>query len=498
METRQQSLAEEQAGHPPYPPQLLEDRPRGPICTRAKTPSATMAAGHIVPAAQSALLGEGPQALLRVWVDADPAVSGRPVNDPTHQITIPSSLVPELVMFITNINNQTKPNVPGSSFKPSLDQLTPNQEISEAILLEQPEPAQDRTANRLPNGIKSAFRRNPLLAIPTRFKSEPVQVSLDTSAADSISSLQAHTHSPQEDTLAPEIPRASNWSIGSLFQPPRFIRRLFGFSPLAQASESLESSPQTLTTSPAQALAETTALTEPRKKGSSPTSARDTRARNRRHNNSVIKPVKPTIASRIQREIPSRVREVSPASGRTEPIGAEEGEFPTIKPRQGQIGEPTAGQAIRWPSRTLDRMKQNKRRRLGKPVTMPSLEGGSYGLCETDLYRNCVTRGRTGKFRRTRESHEFISQAAGDPNIMARPYNAPNLQHSAAVYQGGNIFAEHEAAQKVANTGETVLIKTPIPITNFAGSFKVLSPSDSNWSDSEVRKKRAKPRGRKT
>ena len=330
MKTRQQSLAEERAGHPPYPPQLLEDKPCGP-CTQAKTPSDTMAAGPIVPAAQSALLGEEPQALLRVWADAGPAVSGRPVDDPTHQITIPSSLVPELVTFIANINNRTKPNVPGSSSKPSLDQLTPNQEIAEAILPKQPEPAQNRTANRPPSGIKGAFRRNPLLATPTRFKSKPVQVSLGTSAADGISYLQAHTHSTQEDTLAPETPRGSNLSIGSLFQPPRSIKRLFGFSPLARASESLESSSQTPTTSKAQTLAETTAPTEPKKKGSSPSSVRDTRARNRRHNDSVIKPVKPTTTRRIQRDRPSRVREASPASGKTGPIVAEEGEFPTIR-----------------------------------------------------------------------------------------------------------------------------------------------------------------------
>ena len=312
-----------------------------------------------MPAAQSALLREEPQALLRVWADAGPAVSGRPVDDPTHQITIPSSLVPELVTFIANINNQTEPNVPGSSSGPSLDQLTPNQEIPEVILPKQPEPAQNRTANRPPNGIKGASRRNPLLAIPTRFKSDPVQVSPETSATNGTSSLQADTHSTQEDTLPPETPQGSNLSIGSLFQPPRSIKRLFGFSPLARAPDSPESSPQTPTTSGAQTLAEKTAPTEPKRKGSSPASARDTRARNRRHNDSVIKLVKPTTARRIKRDRPSRAREASLASGKTGPIGAEKGELPTTRPteeeaRQGQIEEPTAGPTIRWPSRTPD------------------------------------------------------------------------------------------------------------------------------------------------
>ncbi|MCJ1344012.1 hypothetical protein MMC31_002212 [Peltigera leucophlebia] len=81
LKTRQQRLVEERAGHPPSPPQFLEDKPRGPKRTRAKTPDATVAAGPVVPAAQSAVPGE-PQALLYVWVDAAPKASGRPVDDP--------------------------------------------------------------------------------------------------------------------------------------------------------------------------------------------------------------------------------------------------------------------------------------------------------------------------------------------------------------------------------------------------------------------------------
>ena len=123
--TRQQRLAEERAGHPSSPPQFLEDKPRGSRRDRAKTPSATVAAGPVVPAAQLAVLGE-PQALLCVWVDAGPEASGRPVDDPTHQMTIPSSFVPELVAFIENIRNQKKQNVPQSSSKLSLNQLTPS------------------------------------------------------------------------------------------------------------------------------------------------------------------------------------------------------------------------------------------------------------------------------------------------------------------------------------------------------------------------------------
>lgn len=116
-ETRHQRLAEERAGYPSSPPQSLEDKPRGPKCTRAKKPSATVVARAVVPAAQSAVLGES-RALLHVWVDACPEASGRPVDDPSHQLTIPSSLVPEPVTFIENIRDQNKQYVPESSSKP--------------------------------------------------------------------------------------------------------------------------------------------------------------------------------------------------------------------------------------------------------------------------------------------------------------------------------------------------------------------------------------------
>lgn len=112
--TRQQRLAEERAGRPPSPPQSLEDKPRRPERTRPKTPSATVAAGPVVPAAQSVVPGE-PQALLRVWVDAGLEASSQPVGDPTHQVMMRSSFVPELVAFIENICNQKKDNVPKPS-----------------------------------------------------------------------------------------------------------------------------------------------------------------------------------------------------------------------------------------------------------------------------------------------------------------------------------------------------------------------------------------------
>ena len=112
--TRQQRLAEERAGRQPSPPQCLEDKPRRKERTRSKPPSAIVAAGPVVPVAQPAILGE-PQALLRVWVDAGSGGSARPLGDPTHQVMMRSSFVPELIAFIEDICNQNKNNVPESS-----------------------------------------------------------------------------------------------------------------------------------------------------------------------------------------------------------------------------------------------------------------------------------------------------------------------------------------------------------------------------------------------
>ena len=465
--TRQQRLAEERAGHPPSPPQFLETKPkpRGPIHTRAKTPSATAAAGPVVPAAQSAVQGE-PQALLHLWIDAGPEASGRPVNDPTHQVMVPSSFVPELVTFVKNLCNQNKEKVPKSASTLSLDQLTPSQEMGE------PELVQHQTANKRPIERKSAFRRNPLLPTSAIFKSQLVEPSVDTSTANAISSLQVDSQSTQEETLAPKTPKGNRWRIGNLFQSARAIKQRLGFSPLALVLESPETSSQLPTVSKEQVLTETTAPTDPKKQTSPPASARDNRARSRRHNDSVIKPVSPTAAGKISSDKASRAKEPILNSGESD-----DEDFPAVD-SQAETKAPIAEPAIRWPSRSLDRMNQNKRKRWGDPVSMPSTGGGGYGLGGADNQRNSKegeTEEQPSKIRRTRESQVFTSQRAGHPHTP-RPYK----------YQGGNVFAEYGAAQNAANTAiaEQPIPKTPIPITNPTGTFKVPSPSDSDCSDS--------------
>lgn len=106
------------------------------------------------------------------------------------------------------------------------------------------------------------------------------------------------TPSSQEGDLMPETLRGSEWGFGRLIQSARSIRSRLGFSPLSPVSGSLESSPQTLVMGTAQVPTETAAPTLTKKESSSSISARDARAKNRRHNDSAIKPVKQTTASK--------------------------------------------------------------------------------------------------------------------------------------------------------------------------------------------------------
>ena len=130
--------------------------------------------------------------------------------------------------------------------------------------------------------------------------------------------------------------------------------------------------------------------------------------------------------------------------------------------KQADVQEP----AVK-PPQSLDKVNGDKRKRPVEPVA---------GSGEADIHGNSKddeTEQQPGKIRRTKESEDFTSQVAGHSNT-ARPYE----------YQGGNVFAEHEAARKAGNISQQPLPKTPIPITNSTGTFKVPSPGDSDWSDS--------------
>ena len=595
MKTRQQRLAEERAGQPASPQQQLAEKARGPRRTRAKKPRAgkvsasspapvvesrqtgTVAAGSIAPAAQSAVSGEA-QALLHVWVDAGPeaTASGRPVDDPTLELAIPSALVPKLLAFIATCN-QVEPQLQETSrMAPDTTPArieTAFQQNSHSIqspCIGQPihtmsKSVQSQTAGSGSTGRKKrAFSRKPLLPLSTNLKAQPVPSSPDvlttvdipaifrekshlptytvdgtalygpmtTSAPGLIasskdqkmsqqlddeadanedsdmddisercsitshlaeSSVQEAMQSNQEPT--PETPRGSGWGLGNLIQSARYsVTRRFGFSPLTPISERSEPTPQTQT--------ETSAPTQPKKKNPIQTSARALRAKNRRHSDSVAEPVKPITISPNQRVQLSRTKKANPASGSTEATATEEENSPATRlihrdqeeARQAQSGESDMTPTIRFPSQSLDRMA-SKRKRWRSSDTIPNPKGKSYGLGEAEFYGNSeeddVMGQQPGKLRRTGDLEDFSHQVAGNPG-RARPYTGSMFEKSTTEYNGGNVFREYEAARKteeatakVTNRGQSSPKKVPIPITNSAGTFKVPSPGDSDWSNSE-------------
>lgn len=491
-------MAEERAGQAPSPPQSLPVNQRGPRRARSKMPSATVAAGSVVPAAQPAVLKE-PQALLRVWVDAGP----EPSNDPTHQMLFRSTQLPAVVAYLKNISSE-------SNETPSSHQGIPEQEIEEPIEQKKPGPV---IAAKPAKRRKNAFRRNPEM----RLSAELLE---STSAADDgipmifrdgfdfEANQPRYTISPQRDdklsadgnctmndasetgntngrtadpsiqvaasevNLAPQTPRGSKWSLGNLYQSACSITRRLVFSPLASVPESPESSSQAATTS---AVTESTAPAQPKKKSSAPSSARDRRAKSRRHDNSAVTSVNTVTTSTNQGSRRPRAKKAEPASDDTEATGVQDKEFLPMNgtgeegAQQAGAGEPIVRQNIRWPSRSLDRMNANKRKRDGDRIDTPG-EAGSHGLAATDRpVEGGITEEQPGKRRRTGEPGGSSVQVAGYPAVE---------------YKGGNVFAEDKAAREAASTGQQTLPKTPIPITNREGTFKVPSPGDGDWSDS--------------
>lgn len=110
---------------------------------------------------------------------------------------------------------------------------------------------------------------------------------------------------------------------------------------------------------------------------------------------------------------------------------------------------------ILFPSRTLDRMNKNKnkRKRWSSPGTIG--EVGFYSNANEDKEEADIAGHQPSKVRRSSQSLNFSSQGGRSPE-ESRPHS-------------GCQFTK----------------KTPLPITNMAGTFKVPSPVDSDWSDSQ-------------
>lgn len=315
---------------------------------------------------------------------------------------------------------------------------------------------------------------------------------------------------------SPETPQRSGWGLGNLIQSAHYsMARRFGFSPLSPISERSEPTPQTRTVktsqtqaetqaeTPAQMQTEKTAPKNPTKKNSAPTSARAVRARNRRQNDSFAETGKSITISQHQRDQKSLTKKASAASRSPEAAVTEDEDSPAKRPihrsqveaQKTQTPEPKMTPFIRFPSRFLDRTLTSKRKRWGSPDTVPDPKDKSYGLGEAESYGSSEEDGvmvqQPGKLRRTSKSADFSSQAAGNPD-QARPYTGSMYEKSTAVYRGGNVFSEYyefskaeEAGAKRTDFSQQCTAKTPIPITNSAGTFKVPSPGDSDWSNSE-------------
>ena len=323
--------------------------------------------------------------------------------------------------------------------------------------------------------------------------------------------------SPQEATQStlersPETPQGSGWGLGNLFQSAHdSMARRFGFSPLTPISERSEPTPQMRTVKTAQTQAETpaqmhtekTTPKKPKKKNSVPTSARAIRARDRRHNHSFAETGKSITIGQNRRDQKSLAKKAIAASRSPEPTVTEDENSPAKRPihrnheeaQKTQTLEPDMTPTIRFPSRFLDRTLASKRKRWGSPDTVPNPKGKGYGLGEAESYgspeEDGVTEQQPGKLRRTSKSVDFSSQGAGNPD-KARPYTGSMFEKSTVEYNGGNVFSEYygvrlaeEAGAKKTNISQQCPAKTPIPITNLAGTFKVPSPGDSDWSNSE-------------
>ena len=609
MRTRQQRLADERAGHPPSPPQALIDNPRGPRRTRAKTPSATVAAGPVVPAAQSAAQGE-PQALVKVWVD-----SARAVDDPSHQLAIPSALVPELLAFVESIRHQgnqspvatyssssvqvtpslerrrfapgsptsrTEPQLQETSqalghhtasahvvsvspiqemcgpmlpFSPSAQVDSPSQEISRPMAF-QPAPA------GIVSSVVSPFHETfaPMAAHALSARAEqPAQVIPGPVAPVSPS---AHVDLPIEEYSRPMALHAASSRVEKPLQEisrpmAPFLTPAHVQSPLQEPYRPAaphDSSParieapfrnvvdkQTLDQEmPNQDIGEVEqpSQTGPARKTSPPSksqTAGGSSRRNRRPSSrkpSALPPIKRKLSSepsdpktlkavgipsmfRNHRHLPAYEADGSVLYGpvapsddhlkfqRIEEASADkDSDMDDVStPETPQVSSSVAGRSIRstrsvrrqfgfsplttisersesspptqpaknppppirFPSRTLDRMNKNKRKRWTSPESIPNPKGKSYGLGEVEFYGNAEDKQEESDFgvhqpskvRRTSQSPSFSSQGAGNPD--------PSRPHG----------------------GQQSIKKTPVAITNLAGTFKVPSPGDIDWSDSQ-------------
>lgn len=553
--TRQQRLAEEQAGHASSPPQILADKSRVPRRTRAKTPSAyhnTVAAEPVVPDAQLAAPGlEAPQALVHVWVDEN-----RYVYDPSHELTIPSALVPELVVFINKLRDHGTQNSVASSS--STAQVTPSlnrPQLAQTSGTEPklPEPSAPIAPQHASAGVVSPFLETspPMLTNASSAREQPFQPFSGPAAP---LNTRPHIQSPPQETdrsltphdspialsevtfqqIAPPVQSICNnkpvHTIPQSVTPTHVVQQAVntsGRSGIVDKQASDQEMPDQQVNEVVQRNQKMSVSSSKSQTGASGVARRKRRAMSGKPSASA--PIKkklgpvpsdpkiihalglpsifrkyrqlPTYTAdgqalygqvppsdnymRFHDEAPANTdssmantstSQTSQASGssvpgrlirRTHSVKKRFGFSPlttiserdeTTPPMQPAKSRP----AMRVPSRLFHRVKANKRKRWTSPESIPNPKGKSYGLGEVELYGNAeededkIAGQKPGKVRRTSHLENFSSQGAVNSD-SSRPCTGQ----------------------------QSIIPKTPIPVTNAAGSFKVPSPGDSDWSDSE-------------
>lgn len=551
--TRQQRIAEEQAGHAPSPPQVLTDKPRGPRRTRAKPPSANNAAGEgpVVPSQPLAAPGpHTPRALVHVWVNED-----RYVYDPNHEFAISSELVPELVLFLNKLRDHGTQHSSSSSatqVTPSLNrrQVAASFQISRTEP-EPPEPSAPMEPQLASSGIVSAFKEtSPQMETHASF-AQIEQPSQQFSVAMAPLSAPPHVRSPPQETyrsitLHDSRPAGIEAPSKQTAYPVRSTRVKEPVNTISQsvtpthALQQAVSKPsrseivnkQTLNQKmPDQKISEDakldrrrptseSGLSLKRKAGASEAASRKKRARSGKESkpppsNQNLSPVpsdpkmlracglpfffrkyRNLPAYTVDGEVRYGVVEPSdnylkfhdevpanPNSNITKQASSSSAHGRVIRPTRSikrrfgfspltTISEraeitppmkPAKSQpAMRVPSRLFDRMNANKRKRWTSPESIPNPKGKSNGLGEVEFYGNAkededqIAGQQPGKVRRTSNSHNFSSQGAAN-SVSSRQYTCR----------------------------KSIISKPAITVTNKAGSFKVPSPGDSDWSNSE-------------
>lgn len=562
MKTRQQKLAEERAGHPPSPPQKLEDNPRRQRRTREKTPSAVVAEGS-VELAESLPGAEKPQALLRIWADA--ALSD---DNPTYQFAIPSARVPEFFRHLERICNQGKHNsfatsstpaqVTPSLSKPQFAPISPPSSIKSVLRDTSPQMA-PQTA---PARVVSPFQQASPPMKPPAPSYGVEQLPQETSRPVVSHTTPASTEPFSQETFRPIAPHAQPTRAQSPAQeifrlkksrnsPPASVEDAF-----QQTSHSIKSPyvEQLIYTMPQSVLSaypvehsvttshrnvidkQTLDQKMPDKKFGEPVQSNPTepvrntlshsqgqtanRSTRRKEKTVSRNPMVPLPVKRNLEPVPSYLTTGKPAIfcnnkhlpvytadgqalyGPVEPSEDHQNFQPPDEPRanegsdmsrsrferftrpthygktrigfsqlspvseisesapqaQAQPIQTNSTQALLFPSRNLNKM-MNKRKRWTSPEIIPNPKGRSDALSEMDFYGgdedDGVLENPPGKVRRTCQSQNFSSQVAGGLS-KSRPYN-----------------------------GQQPISKTPTRITNSTGTFKVPSPGDDNWSESE-------------